>query len=77
MEVIFAFLGEDILAGIGGLLFLAGVGCMIASIPTFSKSSQTAKKAAEFSLNTQLIYLPKYANAGTKSFPSLKLSIPL
>lgn len=68
---------ETMLAGTGGLLFLAGVGCVIASIPAFSKSNKIEKEAATLSFNTQPIYLPKYANAGPKSFLSLKVSIPL
>jgi hypothetical protein len=66
--------GEDVLAGTGGLLFLAGAGCMIASIPAFSKASKNAKKAAELSFNTQPILLPRYSNNGPKSYPALKIS---
>lgn len=68
---------QEALAGTGGLLFLAGVGTMIASIPAFSKSGKASKKAAELSFTNQPIYLPKYANEGPKPFPSLKLSISL
>lgn len=68
---------EDALAGTGGLLFLAGVGTMIASIPAFSKSRKATKQAAELSFINQPIYLPKYANEGPKSFPSLRLTFPL
>lgn len=68
---------ETLVAGTGGLLFLAGVGCMIASIHAFSKSNKIEKEAATLSFNTQSIYLAKDTNAGPKSFPSLKLTIPL
>lgn len=66
-------------AGLGtgtGLLIAGGIS-MAASIPVFISSSSNAKRAAELSFNSQPVYLPKHANAGPKSFPSLELSIPL
>jgi len=59
-----------------GLLIAGGIS-MAASIPLFISSSNNAKRAAGLSFNSQPVYWPKHVNAGPKSFPSLKLSIPL
>lgn len=68
---------EDFAIGAGVALVLAGAGSMIASIPSFVKSLKNAKKAAQLSLKTTPVYLPRDSHNGPKSHLALQLSIPL
>lgn len=61
----------------GGGLIMAGGISMVASDPLLIGAVVNANRAAELSHHTQPIDLPKHANGGPKSFPSLKISIPL
>lgn len=61
----------------GGGLIMAGGISMVASVPLLIGAGVNANKAAKLSLHIQPIDLPKHANGGPKSFPSLKISIPL
>lgn len=65
-------------SSLGAAILVLGAASFVSSFGVLIASRNTADKAAELSFTNQAIYLPKYANErGTKSFPSLKLSIAL
>jgi hypothetical protein len=61
----------------GAILFFSGASATVASIPVLIISRNIKDRAEELSFGSTPVFLLKYANTGPKSFPSLKLSIPL
>lgn len=64
-------------SSLGAAILVLGAASFVSSFGVLIASRNTADKAAELSVTNQSIYLPKYANGGPKSFPSLKLSIAI
>lgn len=61
----------------GTVLALVGGLAMVGSAPFFISAGNNKQKAAQLSLNTMPIYLPRGTNNGPRSYPVLQLSIPL
>lgn len=68
---------EDALAGTGAAMFVGGGIAMIASIPYFISSSKNANRAAQFGLVREYIPGPRLAYHVPRSYPALRISIPI